>query len=128
MSPTPASASASTSTSHGSLSTSAYMVSPADQDYSTGSDDEIASLPSESASDSDLETLSDGYSESDAEEEWRESMEQLELLLTMVLVPFVGKYLGRKCAYWSEFFSTSTSTSTSISSSTGNESGGGGGY
>lgn len=80
------------------------MVSPADQDYSTGSDDEIASLPSESASDSDLETLSDGYSESDAEEEWRESMEQLELLLTMVLVPFVGKYLGRKCAYWSEFF------------------------
>lgn len=94
--------------SHGSLSTSAYMVSSApDQEYSTGSDEEIASLPSESASESDLDTLSEdyGYSESDAEEEWRESMEQLELLLTMVLVPFVGKYLGRKCAYWSEFAS-----------------------
>ena len=65
------------------------------------SDDEVASvasLPSESTTDSDLETLSD-YS--DAEAEWRESIEQLELLLTMVLVPFMGKYLGRKCAYWS---------------------------
>lgn len=82
-----------------SLASSAYMVSSADKSYSSGSDDEVASLPSESASESDL-TLSDDYS--DAEEEWRESMEQLELLLTMVLVPFVGKYLGRKCAYWSE--------------------------
>lgn len=82
-----------------SLATSAYMVSSADKSYSPDSDDEIASLPSESASESDLDTLSDGFS--DAEEEWRESMEQLELLLTMVLVPFVGKYLGRKTAYWS---------------------------
>lgn len=83
-----------------SLASSAYMVSSADKSYSSGSDDEVASLPSESASESDL-TLSDDYS--DAEEEWRESIEQLELLLTMVLVPFVGKYLGRKCAYWSEY-------------------------
>ncbi|OJJ60765.1 hypothetical protein ASPSYDRAFT_42545 [Aspergillus sydowii CBS 593.65] len=60
--------------------------------------DEIASLPSETTSASDLETLSD-YS--DAEAEWQESIEQLELLLTMVIVPFVGKFLGRKCAYWS---------------------------
>lgn len=27
-------------------------------------------------------------------------MQQLELLLTMVLVPYLGKYFGRKCAYW----------------------------
>ncbi|KAF7590749.1 hypothetical protein BBP40_002487 [Aspergillus hancockii] len=78
-----------------SLTTSAYMVPSVD----SVSDDEVASLPSESASSSDLDTLSDDYS--DAEEEWRESIEQLELLLTMVIVPFVGKYLGRKCAYWS---------------------------
>ncbi|KAL4779386.1 hypothetical protein BJX76DRAFT_340963 [Aspergillus varians] len=64
--------------------------------------DDIASLPSESTSASDLDTLSD-YS--DAEAEWQESIEQLELLLTMVIVPFVGKYLGRKCAYlsWTRF-------------------------
>ncbi|KAL4949042.1 hypothetical protein BDW69DRAFT_175249 [Aspergillus filifer] len=60
---------------------------------------EIASLPSESTSASELDTLSD-YSDSDAEAEWQESIEQLELLLTMVLVPFVGKFLGRKCAFW----------------------------
>lgn len=77
-----------------SLATSAYMV----PSIENTSDDEFASLPSESDSSSDLETLSD-YS--DAEEEWQESIEQLELLLTMVVVPFVGKFLGRKCAYWS---------------------------
>ena len=83
------------SASNPSLATSAYMVSSVD----SISDDEVASLPSESTSASDLDTFSDDYS--DAEEEWRESIEQLELLLTMVVVPFMGKYLGRKCAYWS---------------------------
>ena len=41
--------------------------------------------------------------ESDAEREWKESLQQLELLLTMVVVPYVGKYFGRKCAYWGKF-------------------------
>ncbi|KAH1723220.1 hypothetical protein KXX35_003346 [Aspergillus fumigatus] len=85
------------SASNPSLATSAYMVSSVDR-YTSCSDDEIASLPSESTTSSDLDTLSDDYS--DAEEEWRESIEQLELLLTMVIVPFIGKYLGRRCAYW----------------------------
>lgn len=80
-----------------SFSMSAYMI-PSNQ-HSYDSDDEVASLPSETTTESDLETLSDDYS--DAEAEWRESIEQLELLLTMVLVPFIGKYMGRKCAYWS---------------------------
>jgi hypothetical protein len=77
---------------------SAYMV-PSRQNTYSESDDEIASLPSESTTDSDLDTLSDDFS--DAEAEWQESIEQLELLLSMVLVPFIGKYLGRRCAYWS---------------------------
>ncbi|KAJ5594137.1 uncharacterized protein N7459_000345 [Penicillium hispanicum] len=80
-----------------SFSMSAYMVPSPNNAYT--SDDDVASLPSESTTDSDLETLSDDYS--DAEAEWQESIEQLELLLTMVLVPFIGKYLGRRCAYWS---------------------------
>ncbi|KAJ5884924.1 hypothetical protein N7495_009434 [Penicillium taxi] len=83
-----------------SFSMSAYMVPSAHNSYHSDSEDEIASLPSESTTASDLETLSDDEY-SDAEAEWRESIEQLELLLTMVLVPFIGKYLGRKCAYWS---------------------------
>lgn len=40
--------------------------------------------------------------ESDAEREWKESLQQLELLLTMVVIPYIGKYFGRKCAYWGE--------------------------
>lgn len=77
---------------------SAYMVPSSQTGYSSVSEeDDVSSLPSETATESDLETLSD-YS--DAEAEWRESIEQLELLLTMVLVPFIGKYLGRRCAYW----------------------------
>ncbi|PYH89837.1 hypothetical protein BO71DRAFT_335756 [Aspergillus ellipticus CBS 707.79] len=76
------------------------VSSHAAKSYSSEDDDDIASLPSESTSASDLDSLaSSDYS--DAEEEWQESLEQLELLLTMVLVPFVGKFLGRKCAYWS---------------------------
>lgn len=58
-------------------------------------DDEVDSLPSTTTDD----TL-DEQGESDAEREWRESLQQLELILTMVLVPYIGKYFGRKAAYW----------------------------
>ncbi|KAF1825334.1 uncharacterized protein K489DRAFT_315279 [Dissoconium aciculare CBS 342.82] len=61
--------------------------------------DEIDSLPSSSAGSSTPTSPSD-EGESDAEREWRESLQQLELMLTMVLVPYLGKYFGRKCAYW----------------------------
>ncbi|KAI5289256.1 hypothetical protein KEM54_004156 [Ascosphaera aggregata] len=37
---------------------------------------------------------------SDAERAWTENMEQLQQLITFLLIPFLGKYLGRKCAYW----------------------------
>ncbi|KAM0244646.1 hypothetical protein ACHAQJ_010739 [Trichoderma viride] len=58
--------------------------------------DDVDSLPSES-------TSSDLYSEADSEaqEEWDRSLEQVQLLLTMILVPWVGKLFGRKFAYWS---------------------------
>lgn len=64
---------------------------------------ELDELPSEP--DSDEETISEEDGESDAEREWRESMQQLELLLSMVLVPYIGKYFGRKFAYygWAKF-------------------------
>lgn len=60
--------------------------------------DELDELPSEP--DSDDVTVSDEEHESDAEREWKESMQQLELLLSMVLVPYLGKYFGRKFAFW----------------------------
>jgi hypothetical protein len=60
--------------------------------------DEVDSLPSSTVS-SDLEYAE---RESDAQKEWEASLAQLELLLTMVVVPYIGKYFGRKCAYWSK--------------------------
>ncbi|KAA8909202.1 hypothetical protein FN846DRAFT_630181 [Sphaerosporella brunnea] len=36
----------------------------------------------------------------DAEQEWQESLQQLELLVSLVIIPFFGKWVGRRCAYW----------------------------
>jgi hypothetical protein len=57
--------------------------------------DETDSLPSISTDD----VYSDADSEAQAE--WERSLDQLQLLLTMILVPWVGKMFGRRFAYWS---------------------------
>jgi hypothetical protein len=62
--------------------------------------EEVDSLPSSSAGSSTSISPSEEEEISDAEREWNESLQQLELLLTMVLVPYLGKYFGRKCAFW----------------------------
>ena len=67
------------------------------------STDEIDSLPSSSAGSSTSSSPSEDEAYSDAEREWKESLQQLELMLTLVLIPYLGKYFGRKCAYWGEF-------------------------
>ena len=64
----------------------------------TSDSEEIDSLP-DSASSDDIDDEEE-FRRSDAEKEWKESLQQLELLLTMVVVPYVGKYFGRKCAFW----------------------------
>ncbi|CAD0093522.1 unnamed protein product [Aureobasidium vineae] len=63
------------------------------------SSDDLDSLPSTSASTTSISPSEEEW-QSDAEREWKESLQQLELLLTMVLVPYLGKYFGRKAAYW----------------------------
>lgn len=78
------------------MSGSSYQNLP--DHHEESSDDEIDSLPSTSVTTS-VSPSEDGYT-SDAEQEWKESLQQLELLLTMVLVPYLGKYFGRKAAYW----------------------------
>ena len=35
-----------------------------------------------------------------AQEEWEESLEQIHQLLSIVLLPFLGKWLGRRWSYW----------------------------
>ncbi|TGZ84642.1 hypothetical protein EX30DRAFT_360661 [Ascodesmis nigricans] len=57
-------------------------------------DSALSSIDSSSSSDDS------DYDDSDAEQEWRESLHQLELLVSLVLIPFFGKWVGRKCAYW----------------------------
>ena len=66
-------------------------------------EDEVDSLPSSDAGSDTSMSPSEEEELSDAEREWNESLQQLELLLTMVLVPYLGKYFGRKCAYWGRF-------------------------
>jgi len=59
-------------------------------------------LPSPTTTATSSADAADDRDVSDADREWRESLQQLELLLTMVLIPYVGKYFGRKLAFWSE--------------------------
>lgn len=37
-----------------------------------------------------------------AQQEWEESLNQLQQLVTVVLLPFFGKWLGRRWSYWGE--------------------------
>ncbi|KAI8633847.1 hypothetical protein F5Y19DRAFT_415356 [Xylariaceae sp. FL1651] len=65
-------------------------------DISVSDNDDVDSLPSTST-----ESFASDEDDYDAQREWEQSLEQLQLLLTMILVPFAGKYFGRKFAYWS---------------------------
>lgn len=75
-----------------SLSNSQSFIEP----HVSSSEADIDSLPSSSTSSS----VDEEEYVSDAEREWRESLQQMELLLTMVMVPYIGKYFGRKFAYY----------------------------
>ncbi|KAH6682985.1 hypothetical protein B0J14DRAFT_632618 [Halenospora varia] len=78
------------------MSTSdSYILQDASPE-SSNDQDEVDSLPS-SIDSSDLDSEEGS---SDAQREWEESLQQLELVLTMVIVPYIGKYAGRRFAYW----------------------------
>lgn len=79
------------------MSSSSYAHIPSHDP--ADSNDEVDLLPSSSAGSSTPSSLSEA-DYSDAEREWKESLQQLELMLTLVLIPYLGKYFGRKCAYW----------------------------
>lgn len=58
---------------------------------------------SDSLSDSSLDLDEDALL---AQQEWEESVEQLQKLLSFVLLPMAGKYVGRTFSYWGESLST----------------------
>lgn len=83
-----------------STNSSQYIYPHGPSSPSPSPSEEIDSLPDSAPSDDT--TSDDDEEESDAEKEWKESLQQLELILTMVLVPYAGKYFGRRAAYWGE--------------------------
>lgn len=40
------------------------------------------------------------------QEEWEESMRQLETMLSILILPFFGRWYGRRWAYWGELLHT----------------------
>jgi hypothetical protein len=83
------------------MSTSSSYILPTESPSTTDHDD-VDSLPSSlDSSDLSSETTEEA---SDAQREWEASLQQLELLLTMVIVPYAGKYFGRKFAYWGKLW------------------------
>jgi hypothetical protein len=78
---------------------SSFVISDMTRSSASDRDDDVDSLPSISSSILDSEDDDDRLS--DAQREWEASLEQLQLLLTMIVMPFAGKFLGRKFAYWS---------------------------
>jgi len=54
------------------------------------------------SSSSESDTSSSSKDSEALQKEFDESMKQLQMLLTIVVMPFIGKWMGRKVAYWSE--------------------------
>ncbi|KAL7420052.1 hypothetical protein Q5752_005017 [Cryptotrichosporon argae] len=60
------------------------------------------SYPSDASSLSSLDTDDDDGADDSAliQEEWEESVRQLEMLLSVIVLPFFGKWFGRQWAFW----------------------------
>ncbi|CAO3670246.1 unnamed protein product [Umbelopsis vinacea] len=84
------------------------MSSPSDRDLYSGLQEALRNQ--QRWEHDDLDDIDEGndagyldeLSESsyDADLEWEESKEQINLLLSLVIFPFVGKWLGRKFSFW----------------------------
>lgn len=67
-----------------------------DSEYSGQRDDETESEDSWNTEDEEAEEARL------AQEEWDEGIKQLQTAVQVMLLPFVGKWLGRKWSYWGE--------------------------
>jgi hypothetical protein len=66
-----------------------------------GHDDDVSDTTSVSYPSSD-----DSYDPDDhaamIQEEWEESLRQIETVLSVIILPFFGKWMGRRTAFWGE--------------------------
>ncbi|KAH8102522.1 hypothetical protein BXZ70DRAFT_1006439 [Cristinia sonorae] len=60
----------------------------------------VSSLDSTSRSDYSYDDDDDDDEYRLAQQEWEESLAQLQQLVTVVLLPFFGKFLGRRWSHW----------------------------
>ncbi|WWC68033.1 uncharacterized protein I206_101952 [Kwoniella pini CBS 10737] len=62
----------------------------------------LPSYPSSIDSESDDSSQADTEAEMEAmiQEEWEESLRQLEVVLSIVVMPTIGKWFGRIWSYW----------------------------
>lgn len=62
-------------------------------------------MPRSEASIDDVSS-SNSYDEDEdyrlAQQEWEESLQQLQLLVSVVVMPFFGKWLGRRWSHWGQ--------------------------
>ncbi|KAG5719809.1 hypothetical protein E4T56_gene7232 [Termitomyces sp. T112] len=56
--------------------------------------------PRSEASIDDLSTYDSDEEYRLAQQEWEETVQQLHLLVSVVILPFFGKYLGRRWSQW----------------------------
>lgn len=66
-----------------------------------------AFMPGSVSSLDSLHSVSDAGYDSDeewllAQQEWEESLAQLQQLVSIVLLPFLGRWMGRKWSFWGE--------------------------
>ena len=65
-------------------------------------DSDAESEASELSSEADSEDSNYSEEARAIAREWDENVKQLQMIVTVVLLPFAGKWMGRKVAYWGQ--------------------------
>ncbi|ORY23990.1 hypothetical protein BCR39DRAFT_338831 [Naematelia encephala] len=60
------------------------------------------SLPSYAPTESSTTTTEEDEEAAMIQEEWEESLRQIEVVFSIVIIPTIGKWYGRRAAYWGE--------------------------
>lgn len=65
---------------------------------------------------SDDEDEDEEYERALIQEEWNESLRQMQMLFSLVLMPFFGRWWGRRWSYWGEskFFALPSITKLAV--------------
>lgn len=90
-----------------------------DVDFAAAGESVVARLAQDAGRVYDLPEFSDisDYSDdgySDAQEQWEESLRQLEQLVSFVLIPLIGKFFGRRAAFFREYDGRIRCTATAL--------------